>query len=162
MAIGTLDVVGLGLLFVGTCVAIWWFVIAWRYKSFLGTSSFARGANVAGRNKKAQLSCDAGHEICVYRATMICSNPQANNYENPSTDPISNGKNGVNRYGEYDAKTTTSLTAKMGSKCNGNASCEYDFSGESFPGGITCSAENVQLISSYTCIPQGTACVASS
>lgn len=161
MAVQTFDIVGVVLLMIGVGLAIWWFVIAWKYKTYVASSSFARGANVAGNDKKAMLSCDSGHEICVYRATMIYSSPNTNNYENKNTDPIASGLNDGTRYGMYDPRTTTSLTAHMGGICNGKQTCEYDFSTQQFPGGITATPKNTQLISSYTCIPQGTSCIAS-
>ncbi len=162
MAIQTFDFVGIVLLMAAVGLAIWWFVIAWKYKTHVASSIFARGANVASSDKKAMLSCDDGHEICIYRATMICTNPNANNFEARDTDPIASGiGEGNTRYGEYNPRKTTSLTAHMGSACNGKQTCEYDFSTQKFPAGITALPDNTQLISSYTCIPHGTACVAS-
>lgn len=157
----TLDFVAGALLAIGLGIAVWWFVVAYKYKNHIDSYSFTRGANVIGSQKKAQLSCDSGHNICVYRATMIYSDPQPGNFEAIPTDPIASGTSGSSKYGDYDPTTTVSLTDKMGQECNGKSQCSYDFSKEQFPKVGTYNPDKIQLISSYTCIPSGVACVSS-
>lgn len=157
----TSEIVGFGLLVISFGIAIWWFVIAYRYRTHVLSSSYTRGANVAGSDKKAELKCDSGSTICVYRATKICSIPQPGNFENKTTDPIANGLGSNDKYGTYNSKTTVPLTKNMGEICNGKTNCEYDFSNQAFPFGEVCPVENTQLIASYTCIPEGIVCIAS-
>ena len=163
MALSTFELAFIFLLLVGVGISIWWFVVALKYRNTLSTFSNARGANVAGKNKTVNMTCDPGKVICVYRATQICSNPgyDGKNFEDPTIDPITNGLDYANsKYGEYSKLTTKSLTKEIGDTCNGKNSCSYLFKGDNFPSPIICHGEP-QLISSYTCIQPGTACQAS-
>jgi len=165
----TFDFVGFVLLFIGVGVAIWYFVIAWRYRNAINKAVYVRGANVAGSNKKASLQCGSGKKICMNKATIICSVPQPHsstwtdptfpsNFETPQTDPIASGLDGNAKYGEYNPKTTSNILDKMKKECNGKNECVYDFSADPFPNGIVCKAENTQLISTYYCVDEGDAC----
>ena len=161
MALSTLDWTVMFFLILGVGLSIWYFGVAYNYRNTLSKFSNSRGANVSGVGKTANLSCDSGKVICVYRATQICTDPGNpkygfinQNFENPTTDPISNGLDGGGKYGEYSTKTTTNLTKDMSEKCNGKSECAYVH--EKNVLGV-CQGTS-QLIATYTCIPPGVAC----
>lgn len=167
--IHTLDIVGYGLVIAGIAIAIWWFVIAWRYRSYVNGFVYARGANVAGSAHKARLQCGSGKKICMNKATVVCSVPQPHastwtnpsfpsNFETAATDPIASGLDGNAKYGEYNPKTTLNVVDKMKNECNGKGQCTFDFSNETLPNGIHCSADNTQLLSTYYCVDEGADC----
>jgi len=163
MAISTFGLATILLLCVGIGISIWWFIIAFKYRDTLSSFSNSRGANVAGKNKVVNMTCDPGKVICVYRATQICSNPGfgGKNFEDPTIEPITNGLDYANaKYGEYSKLTTKSLTKEIGDTCNGKNTCSYLFEGDDFPAPIVCYGEP-QLISSYACIKPDTSCQAS-
>lgn len=158
--IGTIPVGGIMVLFFAMLLSFWYWGVAVRYGNTLSQSANTRGANVSGANKTVNLKCDPGKVICVYRATQVCSSPgyTGKNFENPMTDPITNGLDGGGNYGEYSKHTTIPLTKTMGDECNGKNECSYIFKGDGFP--FVCNGTS-QLISSYTCVPEGGVCTPS-
>jgi len=163
--ITTTEIVLLVMLTIGLGVAIWWFVVAEKYKSYLRDYSYSRGANVLN-GQTAQLTCGPDKEICVYRATQICTRPGNNNFETSSLEPIASGDEKIDGarafYGDFNPATTHDLTQDMGAKCNGKEKCDYPFSAASgwqAPNGVACNG-NTQLIATYACIPKGTKCQA--
>lgn len=145
-------------------IMLWIFVISMQRKNFLDTYAYTRGANSWTDNTTVNLVCDSSKEICMFRATQVCSGNNSvesggANYEYSKTDPFSSGtENTTVQYGDFDPNTTVDLTTDMEKECNGNPTCAYKFSASSnpFPFG-TCSL-NSQLISTYTCIPKGGTC----
>ena len=92
-----------------------WFAIAERYRHHLKDFKYARGANALGCGKTLNLTCDQDKEICVYKATQICSIPGVNNHEMADSidlEPISGGHDSP--YGSFNPHTTTDLTKDMG------------------------------------------------
>jgi hypothetical protein len=159
--LSTFEIATMILLAIGLMIAIWWYVIAEKYSNYLKTYSYSRGAHaIAGQT--AHLSCDGGKEICVFRATQICTNPDSSNVENPDTDPIASGNDGVTPYGAFNPNTTVSRTKDMGDSCNGKTTASFAFNpvGYSNGGGWNCGG-TTQLIATYTCIPKGTTCQSS-
>lgn len=160
MAISTFEITFMVLLGIGLIIAIWWFAVAKNYEKYLSTYSYARGANVDSDGGQVQLKCGAGKEICVYRATQICSNPSATNFENQATDPIDAGTGiggGNVDYGQYNPLTTIDRTADMVDECNGAGSYLYTFNAKPFPNGMACGGKT-QLLATYSCISPHTAC----
>jgi len=162
MPTSTSQIVILILAFVGLVVAVWFFVIAERYRMYLGKTSYARGANAKKAGETLNMTCDQDKEICVYRATQICSQPDKNNFESSSTDPIAGGIKSDGpisaAYGDYNPNTTVDMTDALLKACNGDQKCAYKFNPAKFPGTMTCPAENTQMLSVYSCIPKGEAC----
>lgn len=161
--ITTIEIVLLVMLTIGLGVAIWWFVVAEKYKSYLRDYSYTRGANVIN-GQTAELSCGNDKEICVYRATQICTRPDANNFETSSLDPIATGDMKIDGarafYGDFNPQTTIDRTSHMASACNGKEKCKYPFKvpqGWQAPNGVACNG-NTQLIATYSCIPKKTKC----
>jgi len=156
--ITTFEIVFMVILAIGLGVAVWWFFIAEQYRRYLGDYSYSRGANAID-GTTTNLTCDSTKEICVYRATQICTNPDSNNFEDQSIDPIAAGEGSFpnmtpgTKYGQFNPATTTDLTSDMSSKCNGGSTASYDFTS-------TCSVGTGQLIATYTCIPKGSTCQA--
>lgn len=157
MALSTFEVIGMFLLAILFGIAVWWFIVSWQYRSYLKHASYARGANATEEGQTLNLSCDQGKEICVYRATQICSDPDSNNFENQQTDPISSGLDGKNSYGDFNSDTTVDRTADMSRECNGKQTSSFKFAAKGWPNGMTCHGKT-QLISTYSCIPKGTTC----
>ena len=144
------------ILIVGMIVALWWFVIPLRYRLSLNKFTYARGANAWKANQHVNLSCGVGKEICVYKATQICTIPDSNNFESSHADPMSiSSKKGIGGYGDFDPTTTVDLTDSLGKQCNGKGECRYRFIPNN---SLACPAENSQLISTYTCVPKNNEC----
>lgn len=163
--ITTIEIVLLVMLFIGVCVAVWWFVVAEKFKTYLKHYSYSRGANaLAGQT--VELKCDGDNEICLYRATQICTNPGPGNFEDSSLEPIASGISGQDggahvHYGDFNPNTTIDLTKEMGAEVNGHTSHSYTFNPSSgwtaTSGGDPCNG-NTQLIAVYTCVPPGGDC----
>ncbi len=160
MAISTLEIVFMVLLAIGVGIAIWWYIVADNYRKYLGGITYARGAN-GEDGDTINLVCDSDREICVYRATQTCTDPNSNNFENSSTDPISNGTDDSVEYGQFNPNTTVDLISDMGNECNGKQKCSYEFSADWSQSPLGCAGIS-QIISSYTCIPKGGKCQAQS
>jgi len=158
MVVSTFEIVGMVLLAILLGVAIWWFVIAENYRKYLSTYSYARGANASKAGETLNLTCDDDKEICVYRATQICTDPDSNNYENPSTDPIASGTSSDDKYGDFSSATTVDLTSDLSGACNGKETCAYKFSPKAWPSGMPSCGGDSQLISAYACVPKGSTC----
>lgn len=163
--ISTIEIVLIVLLTIGLGVGIWWFVIAEKFKTYLANYSYTRGANVVN-GQTAELECDNDKEICVYRATQICTRSDENNFETSSLEPIASGVKEIDGarafYGDFNPATTVDITEEMGKSCDGNETCEYKFEVDKAwkaNKGVACDGET-QLISTYTCIPKGTECKA--
>jgi len=137
--------------------ALWWLTVAMKYRTYLKTKSYPRGANVT-QGQTTNLKCELGNEICVYRATQICTDPGKNNFENPETDPISSGLNDSGeKYGEFNPLTTIDLTKNLSKTCNGSENCSFKFTPNQ---NLKCNGE-YQLISTYSCIPKNSDCESS-
>ena len=162
--ITTTEIVLIVMLTIGVGVAIWWFVVAEKYKSYLGKYSYTRGANATNGNK-IEFSCGGGKKICLYRATQICTRPGANNFETSSLEPIASGDSSLDEganvmYGDFNPQTTIDLTKEIGNLVNGKNKAEYTFNaptGWKAPNGVACNG-NSQLIATYACIPEGGDC----
>ena len=136
-------------------------VTGYRYYNDLQGRTYTRGANQSGPGD-VKMKCGNGKEICVYKATQICTNPDGNNFENEHNDPISSGYDNPDSYGDFDPCTTVDLLKEISEKCNGQKECIYNFKGNTpFPFDGECKGDNatVQLISTYTCIPKGSECI---
>jgi hypothetical protein len=166
MALTTPQVMIVLLLVIGVIIGIWLYVVAQRYSNYLDEYSYSRGAHAWQTGQTLDLKCDDGKEICVYRATQICTNPDSNNFES-APDSIASGNTSNVPYGAFDPDTTVSRTEDMGKKCNGLSSATFVFNPVDFSGGKpweeVCSAESTsQLIATYTCIPKGSKCTSAS
>ncbi len=146
--VNTFEIASIVILLVIFGIAIWWFIVAKRFESYLDTTTVARGANLHGPGN-VNLSCQDGKTITVATAVQVCTDPDSNNYENPSTDPISTG---LKSYGQFNPDTTVNLLKSMGDKCNGKTDCTYSFSPSRYKNGVVCGGES-QLISVYYCSP---------
>lgn len=172
------EIVVIVTLFAALAIAIWWFYISYKYRQTLNVSSYTKGANLDtgtfGQGNSGvgvvSLSCEEDREICVWKATAICTgalSPNSNTENGP--EPISGG--GSTPYGDFDPMNTVDLTADM-SKLNGQQQGFYTFNNENYLrfNGNKCpltydqstgSGTRPQLIATYTCIPSGTTCVSS-
>lgn len=160
MAVSTITLFSIFVLMVLLAYAIWLYVIALQRKKFYDDYSYTRGANAWTDNSTIKLACDNDKEICVFRATQICTgNEYPFNYEIRDSDPIASGTSTTENvgYGEFNPNTTVDLTATVGDACNGQNTCSYLFqtSDTPFPNGMQCRG-NAQLISTYTCVPKNT------
>jgi len=161
--ISTTEIVLLVMLVIGLGVAIWWFVVAEKFSIYLKNYSYARGAN-ALNGQTVDLTCGDDKEICLYRATQICTRPDSKNFETSSLEPIASGDVKIDGarafYGDFNPDTTIDLTREMGSEVNGKQKTSYTFTaapGWKAPNGVACNG-NTQLIASYSCIPKGSRC----
>lgn len=161
--ISTMEIVLLVMLTIGLGVAIWWFVVAEKYSSYLGGYSYSRGANVLN-GQTAKLMCDSDKEICIHRATQICTLPNEKNFETSSLEPMASGVQKIDGarafYGDFNPQTTVDRTQDMAQACKGKEKCEYKFEapqGWTARNGVACNG-NSQLIATYTCIPKGSEC----
>lgn len=156
--ITTIEIVGMILLAIFLGIAVWWFIIAENYRKYLDAYSYSRGAHATKVNQTLNLTCDSDKEICVFRATQICTDPSASNYENSVTDPISSGLSSDTKYGQFDSNTTVDTTNDLGDKCNGATTCAYKFTQAAWPSGMPSCGGETQLIAGYTCIPKDGKC----
>ncbi len=158
--ITTTEIVLMIILVIGLGISIWWFVVAEKYRRYLKTYSYARGAN-ALNGQTVNLECEAGKEICIYRATQICTKPDSNNFESSSLDAIASGNDGSKvKYGDFNPQTTIDLTHDMANKSNGKEKSSYTFNVHdnwTAPNGITCNGAS-QLLATYACVPKGVKC----
>jgi len=161
-------------------VALWWFGVAYKYYQTLSVFAYTRGANLdTGTTPTTKgtgdvhMTCDPDRTICVVRANAICTGASTNtfptlNNSEAGPEPISNGVNPKNPYGDFDTQNTIDLTEKIGAQVNGKQSATYHFdeTGSNFGNG-TCNftydpttgiGTRPQLIATYTCIPNGQAC----
>lgn len=155
----TIQFTAIVLSIIALIIAIWWLAVSWKYSSFLNDYKYARGSNASAAGQTMNLVCGAGKQICVYRATQLCSNPDSNNFENPSTDPISSGlKLNGSKYGEFDPDTTVDYTSTLGKACNGQNTCSFTFNPLAWSNSMTCSSGNTQLTSAYSCVSDSSEC----
>lgn len=154
MPVSAVEVTFIIILIVILSLVIWWYVDKIRKINGLKGNTYTRGANIVGSGNKAEMKCGVDHKISVYKAVQICSNPDVHNYEDPSTDPIASGVDGVTGYGEWDPTTTVDLTDTMGKSVNGKQNVTYTFTATSFPSDMSCPADSTQLIATYDCIPK--------
>lgn len=162
----TSTIVIIGGLVVALGVSVWWLVVAYKFRKSINMNSYTKGANLdPGQGKTSgtvTLSCGSDYNICVWRATAICTGESQTNHElspcppsGPCLDPISNGNDGV-KYGDFSPKSTTDLTKELSSLANGSQKYTYFFNDKNQK---TCPiGTRPQLISTYTCIPKGTQC----
>lgn len=153
MVVSSLEIFTIIILLVGLAICVWVYVVNLKDINTLKQNVYTRGANIKGGGNTANLVCGLDHKIKVYNAVQICSNPDANNFEDPTTDPISGGTDGTVGYGVYDPATTVDLTDAMGKSVNDKQTVTYTFTPAPFPGGMMCPSEATQLIATYDCIP---------
>jgi len=168
--ISTFEIVFIVVLLILIGIAIWWLVIAHRYKGDLATFSYSRGANVDLKTRdkaNVNMTCDSDREICVWRATAICSGSDSNNYESSPLEPIASGTT-EDKYSSFDTNTTIDLTHDLAAG-NGKENYTYTFDSNKlvWPHGKKCPSNynsstgtgtRPQLIATYSCIPKGTKC----
>ncbi len=167
--ISAFEITGIILLVIGVGLVVWWYIEAANYDTMLNGVSFVRGVNMiynpegSDADNTINMTCPEGKSVCVYQATQICTNPDSNNVEDPTTDPIYAELN--DNWGKFNPKTTTDLTSELNSNCGTGAgeqlsdksSCPaYVFtpsttttSGDPF----TCKGD-IHFIATYTCQPQ--------
>jgi len=171
------EIVILVFLLIIVALVIWYFAIAFMYGQKLNNFSYTRGANLDTKDKNkgtVNMSCEQGAEICVWKATAICSGPNSSSNTELGPEPISNGLNGNSAYGQFDVNNTIDLTKDMATKADGkqNYSYNFDVTNRNFggSGGKACpmnydpktgAGQRPQLIATYSCIPPGTKCVSS-
>jgi hypothetical protein len=174
----TYQIVILVFLIVVLVIASWWFAVAYRHGTTLNDFSYTRGANldtgtVGNGNTgigEVDLKCGPGTEICVYKATGICSGAlNATTNVEGGIEPISADSA---TYGNFDPNTTIDLTADLSKLANGQQTYNYNFNAsQAVFGGKVCPFGNYnqknnigprpQFISTYTCIPKGSSCTSS-
>jgi len=186
--IGTGTIVLIVFLFLILAIAIWYFVVAYNYGSSLTVASYTRGANLDTATINAQgqptstgkgtvnFTCDPDREICVYRATAICTGAENALSNNESgVEPISNGLTNNGYYGNFDTNNTFDLTDSLSTLANGLQTYSYSFDASSDSkirfNGQVCPYSNYgksgagpqfvrpQLIATYSCIPKGSQCL---
>ncbi len=170
-----MEIVIIAALFIILGLAIFWFVVGYKYNSVVSSSSYTRGANIdtgtsgTGNTGKGSvaMTCDADHEICMWRSTAICTgaiNGQSNTEGGPESIDGS-----IKNYGNFEENNTIDLSSQIASQANGQQSFTYNFDGTKMLfGGKICPFANYsksqnfgqrpQLISTYTCIPKGSTC----
>jgi len=158
MAVSTLEIVAMMLLFILLGVAVWWFAVAGKYRLYLDDYKYARGAHATTAGQTIKMTCDADKKICIDSATQICSVPDHNNFESSPLEPISSGLEGDAPYGAFDPKTTVDMKKIMAAECNGKSKCTYTFKPETFPGGVRCPSTGTQLIATYVCVNKDDKC----
>lgn len=167
MPISTGEIVMLAFLAIMLGVAIFWFIVSFRYGRSLKEFAYARGANVdPGVGKTtgaAKMECDGDREICVQKATAVCTGTNGVvNYESTPLNPYSNGSDGKTPYGAFNPSTTADLTSILSTAANGKESYTYNFDGKaSLPKCVGTGANNTirpQLIATYVCVPKGQSC----
>jgi hypothetical protein len=165
MAVTVFEVFSIIVLLIVLAYAIWFYVIQQNRKKFMDEYIYSRGANAWKDKSTVNLSCGEGREICVFRATQICSgnDDSGKNYEISSTDPISSGEDGSGvGYGDFNPGTTVDLTPNLTEACKGKNTCSYTLDSSITPFPFEpkdqCDPNNVQLLASYSCIPKGEQC----
>lgn len=175
MAISTGEIMILAVLIAVIALAMWWFGVAYNYRTTIQNNSYARGANldtgaVSPFTGKGTINmvCGDNREICVWSATSICTGAESviSNTES-GPEPISG--NPVN-YGEFDPNTTVDLTSSF-IKANGSQTFSINFDGAQLKyGGKTCpltynpkdgTGTRPQVIATYACVPPGSTCTSS-
>jgi len=166
--ISAFEITGIILLFIGVALVVWWYIEAANYDAMLDGVSFARGANLiykpggSDADNTITMSCPEGKQVCVYQATQICTNPDANNVENATTDPILSTLD--DSWGKFDPARTVDLTEELNINCGTGAgeavsagSCPpYVFAPQDIPGSGQswsdfCGGGATHLIATYTC-----------
>lgn len=158
MAVSTLEIVAMMLLFILFGVAFWWFAVAGKYRFYLNDYKYARGAHATEAGQTVKLTCDADKIICIDSATQICSVPDNSNFEASPLEPIASGLEGNVPYGAFNPRTTVDMKKIMMKECNGKNKCNYTFHPESFRHGKKCPSSGTQLISTYVCVDKNSQC----
>lgn len=150
-------------LIVGIIIAGFWVIISRKNVSIVTSKEYARGMN-ASEGRDVILKCDGSDEICVYRATQICTSPDQNNFEQAYGDPFSDGVTSSKEYGEF-SEFSVDLTEDISNLANGLNSYEFTFTAKTFPNipGGKCINKSgdpgiPQLIGVYKCLPPGGKC----
>jgi hypothetical protein len=183
---GFIILVGILLLAFGASIASIWLRI--EREHVIDAIDYTKGAHILDvsttdvSKNTINMECDYGKVICIEKADQICSGSNYwkqgggydsddtyslgtvnRNYENPKTDPIASGSNGVNDmgyYGVFNTKTTVNVKETLQKLCGGKdpkQNYELKYEAVPFPDGMVCG-EKTQLISTYTCITKGTTC----
>ena len=148
---------------IGVLIAGFWVLISRKNVDVVKNKEYARGMN-ASEGKSVTLKCDDSDEICVYRATQICSAPDQNNFEQAYGDPFSDGVTSEKPYGEF-SEFAVDLTEDISKLANGKNSYEFVYTPKDFPnipGGKCINKSGApgvsQLIGVYKCLPPGGKC----
>ncbi len=151
MAVSTTEVVFVILLGVGLLIAIWFFFVERNKRNNLTTQTYTRGVNLAGPGN-VLLTCDSDSQICITRATQVCTSPSTANFESSPLDAMT-------KTGDFDSSKIADLTSDdLGTQCNGKETCTYTFTGtKPFPNDAQCTGQT-HLIGTYTCIAKGATC----
>jgi len=165
MALGSGSITVLICFAVILVISVWWFVVGFKYSQSVGQFSYPRGANLdttaSAPFGNVNLECDGGKQICVWRATGICTGESTNNFE-LGQDPFSGGSpSNPNAYGDFDPSVTLDLTQDMIGLVNGKETATYSFNrmGSNGKRQITCgNGTRPQLIATYSCVPPGGSC----
>lgn len=156
--LSTLEIVIIVCLSVMVIVSLWWFIIADRYREHLdGNLTITRGANtIYSHGKTVNFQCPVGKVIKVTSAHQICSNPDSNNFESTTLDPIAVGQ-GDGEYGSFNPKTTVDLKTSIGKVVNGKRTASWNFVPQNWPGSTEIPTKycdgNIQLVCTYDCVP---------
>ncbi|HSA76318.1 MAG TPA: hypothetical protein VLE02_02115 [Nitrosarchaeum sp.] len=118
------------------------FVSSYKYRKDAYDYSFVRGAS-GDAGSQINFECPSGYNICLYRATEICTNPTSNNFEDTQYDSF-------NYDGSFNYNVAIDRTQLIKSMVNGKNKFTYYFNpSANTPSGI-CGGKK-QLISSYAC-----------
>jgi hypothetical protein len=121
-----------------------------KFKRDMENMSFTRGAN-GEMGDTIHMECPPGYNICLYRATEICTSPTPTNFEDISTDCFNND-------GSFNYSAAIDRTKSMSALVNGKNSYDYIFNANyNTPSGI-CRGKK-QLIATYACTNNMNSCV---
>jgi hypothetical protein len=134
-------------------IAIFIFIKSYFYKKHILQDNNARGASGV-QGTTLNLTCPSGKAISVSNATLICTNPNSNGFEDSSCDPFYN-TDGT----RFNTANTIVNTSTLANQCNGKQTCQYTIpsSSSSSVSGICSGNSNtscggqIQMIGSYVC-----------
>ena len=176
--IGTSEILTIAILIILIIVAIFWAITVYKRRKSLENFSYQQGANldtglvgngITGAGT-VNFQCALNEEICLWRATAICSGIGPTGNEEASVTPFSNGVNSPTPYGDFNVNSTIDLTSAISSVVNGESITSYDFDNSklTWPAGLgqcistydQTSGQGIrpQLIATYACIPRGSTC----
>lgn len=165
--IGTFELGGMIILFLLVCIAVFFYVVSYRFGNTLETATITRGLN-AKSGQRLHLSCPTGKVIKLERVNYVCSNATGpNGSEGSGYDPVSNGmpddgnKNSTDVYGAFNTKTTLDASSDPNlAACVGKQYCDFvvpsTFTFPPYgnqPAPVNCdNGKDAWLIGSYDCV----------
>ena len=127
------------------------------YNKKLNTKTITRGANGVG-GSTLNLSCPTGMTISFQnnnpttsRAVYVCTNPDANDFEDQTCDPYYSSKGQLSTF--FNPATTQDQSTNISAACAGKQSCQWAIPAtiSNICNGGPCTG-TIQFISTYDCI----------